>query len=288
VLLSVLLGSHPPHLPVRTLVRTAALFGITEGATRVALSRLTSDGEVVADGGSYALSDRHLERQKAQDASLRPATRPWRGQWVLVMTAPEADGRAAADPARLRAGAIRARMAEIRPGVWTRPDNLATTPDPFSPDLSGPDLSGPGLPNQRPVVGRLRWTARLEPGGQAADLAARLWDLAGWADQATRLLEQLAATPDPAGRLAVAAAMVRHLRADPVLPAPLLPAGWPGGRLRQVYGAYRTELGELIAGRPIGPGDEKGSAEETGSGDETRSGEETGSGREDSARHSAK
>ena len=245
VLLSVLLGSHPPQLPVRTLVRTAALFGISEGAARVALSRLTSDGEVVTEGGSYALSDRHLERQRDQDTSLRPATRPWRGQWALVVAPPDGGG----DPARLRAVAARARMAELRPGVWTRPDNLAAGPD--------------------PAVGLLRWTARPEPDDHAAELAARLWDLPGWAGEAVDLLDQLAAATDPAVRLAVAAAMVRHLRSDPVLPAPLLPAGWPGARLRQAYARYRTELGELIAG-PTAPG------------------EGTGSGRDDNARQSAK
>jgi DNA-binding transcriptional regulator PaaX len=42
VLLSILLGSHPPRLPVRSLVHTAGLFGIAEGTARVALSRLSA------------------------------------------------------------------------------------------------------------------------------------------------------------------------------------------------------------------------------------------------------
>ena len=37
VLLSVLLGSHPPELPVRALVGAAELFGISHGSARVAL-----------------------------------------------------------------------------------------------------------------------------------------------------------------------------------------------------------------------------------------------------------
>ena len=221
VLLSVLLGSHPPRLPVRTLVRTAGLFGISDGSARVALSRLTADGEVVGVGGTYELSDRHLERQRDQDRALRPATRPWTGEWDLAVL-----GTDQADVRRILASA---RMAELRPGLWVRPDNLTL----------------PALP---PSVGL--WRGRPGPGEAepAGDLAARLWDLAGWAEEARSLLDEMAGATDPAVRLRVAAAMVRHLRSDPVLPPELLPAGWPGPRLRGGYDAYRSELGQLIAG----------------------------------------
>jgi phenylacetic acid degradation operon negative regulatory protein len=40
----------------------------------------------------------------------------------------------------------------------------------------------------------------------------------------------------------IAAAIVRHLLTDPVLPEELLPAGWPGTRLRAVYNDFATEL----------------------------------------------
>jgi phenylacetic acid degradation operon negative regulatory protein len=40
--------------------------------------------------------------------------------------------------------------------------------------------------------------------------------------------------------------VLRHLAADPLLPAPLLPADWPGDELRRVYAgwdrAYRSVL----------------------------------------------
>jgi phenylacetic acid degradation operon negative regulatory protein len=226
VLLSVLLGSHPPRLPVRTLVRTAALFGISEGTARVALSRLTADGEVVADDAVYGLSDRHLARQHDQDSALRPATGPWQGTWEVAVV--PGDGRPGGDHP---AGAALARrsMAELRPGVWTRPDNLALPPPPL-----------PGL---------VWWSgAVLGPGPDGVGLARRLWDLDGWAATAVELRAALAAASEPAERLAVAAAMVRHIRADPILPAALLPPGWPGDSLRGDYDRYRMELGRLIAG----------------------------------------
>lgn len=230
VLLSVLLGSHPPRLPVRTLVRTAEMFGISEGTARVALSRLSADGEVTSDDGTYALSERHLQRQSDQDAALRPTVRPWRGGWVLAVQPPEVDGRAAQAGSPISVFVSRRRMAELRPGVWTRPDNLA-----------------PGT--VEPPEGLLLWSGRPQPGGPGPGrLAATLWDLDGWAARAERLLGDMAAAHEPAKRVSVAATMVRHIRDDPVLPSALLPPGWPGDRLRRAYDAYRAELGELIAG----------------------------------------
>jgi phenylacetic acid degradation operon negative regulatory protein len=49
------------------------------------------------------------------------------------------------------------------------------------------------------------------------------------------------ATDVPAG-FVVAAAMVRHLLTDPVLPEELLPADWPGSRLRAAYNDFAAEL----------------------------------------------
>lgn len=130
--------------------------------------------------------------------------------------------------------AERWRMAELRPGVWTRPDNLTV-----------PDVRG--TRSDRMAV--LLWRGRPVPEGcSAGDLAGRLWDLGGWAERADRLVEELSAAEEPATRLSVAAAMVRHIRSDPVLPAALLPEGWPGRRLRRAYDGYRAELGRLIAG----------------------------------------
>ena len=239
VLLSVLLGSHPPELPVRTLVRTAQLFGITEGTARVALSRLAAEGEVTTSRGDYRLSDRHLTRQKDQDRALRPPTLQWRGRWVLAVALTPPGGSSTPD----RRFFEERRMAELRPGVWARPDNLR------------PDTRGPDDASAEPGGSVLWWTGRPDTGRadpdtvavSAAEVARRLWDLQGWATTAQTLLDHLSTSEMPAERLALAAAMVRHIRADPVLPPDLLPDDWPGGRLRQAYDAYRLELGSLIA-----------------------------------------
>lgn len=227
VLLSVLLGSHPPYLPVRTLVRTAELFGIAEGTARTALSRLAADGDVQAAGGMYHLSPRLLQRQWDQDSSLRPRTRSWRGGWELAVAAPHLSG--AAERSALGAELGRLRLAELRPGVWARPDNLTR---------DWPE----GLAERA-----LRYCAQPtfeQPG--PAELVGRLWDLAGWSAESDHLIDIMAASADTAQRFVVAAAMLRHLRRDPLLPPALQPAYWAGGRLRAAYDSYRRELGRLL------------------------------------------
>ena len=76
-MLSALLGSHPPQLAARHLVRIGALFGIAEGTVRVALSRMVAAGDLVQSSGRYTLSDRLIERRAGR---TRAATRtPGRG-----------------------------------------------------------------------------------------------------------------------------------------------------------------------------------------------------------------
>jgi phenylacetic acid degradation operon negative regulatory protein len=43
-------------------------------------------------------------------------------------------------------------------------------------------------------------------------------------------------------RFSAAAAIVRHLLTDPVLPDELLPADWPGAALRSAYLDFAAEL----------------------------------------------
>jgi phenylacetic acid degradation operon negative regulatory protein len=44
----------------------------------------------------------------------------------------------------------------------------------------------------------------------------------------------------------VGAAAAQFLRRDPVLPAELLPAEWPGDDLRRTYAAYRRAFGPAV------------------------------------------
>jgi phenylacetic acid degradation operon negative regulatory protein len=254
----VLLGSHPPILPVRSIVRTTELFGISEGTTRVALSRLAADQDVVAEGGQYRLSDRLLARQRRLDEGRVPVTRPWRGGWEMAVVASGVRGAAGRAAAGAELAALR--LGELRNGVWARPANLrrewpASLRDlvwrfevrPLGPAFEGAssesDASGRRSSRRRAAGGP---SLRPWPPTDANALTAGLWDLKGWAGQAEALLGAFSIDQTPAQRFVIAAAMVRHLQTDPLLPASLLPDRWPGPRLRQAYAGYEREMVELL------------------------------------------
>jgi phenylacetic acid degradation operon negative regulatory protein len=230
VLASALLGEDPPELPVAHLVHLAGLFGINDNRARVALSRMASAGEVTTDGsGRYRLAGHLLDRQGRQSGSRRGETRRWQGQWRLVVVT--ASGRAAEDRLARRKRLARARLAEQREGVWLRPDNIDLVPDP----AGDPHVAV--------------FTAA--PDGEPAALAAELWDLEGWTWRAQDLVGQLErsspAGPDElAPGFELSAAVLRHLQADPLLPAELLPATWPGVALRRTYDRWDRQYRRVL------------------------------------------
>ena len=219
VVLSVLLGAHPAWATAAELVALTAGFGIKESALRVALTRMVAAGDLVRSADGFRLADRLLARQRRQDDALHPVTTAWDSSWVTcVVTDIGADARARAG---LRTALQQGRFGELREGVWLRPNNL---------------------PSPVPDEARDRVRVLTSRDDDGADLAASLWDLPGWAREGTRLLREMDRARDIPGRFTVAAAMVRHLLTDPVLPATLLPARWPGERLRESYTDFATEL----------------------------------------------
>ena len=219
VVLSVLLGAHPAWATASELIRLTADFDIREPTVRVALTRMVSTGDLVRSEDGYRLADRLLARQRRQDDAINPRLRDWTGEWTtLVITSVGIDPRTRA---ALRNTLHDNRFGELREGVWMRPDNLdADLPD---------DVH--------------RWVRVLHSrDDDSAALAAQLWDLAGWARTGRELLGEMGSSSDVPGRFAAAAAMVRHLLTDPVLPAELLPDDWPGAALRWAYNDFAAEL----------------------------------------------
>jgi phenylacetic acid degradation operon negative regulatory protein len=219
VVLSVLLGAHPAWATASELIRLTADFDIREPTLRVALTRMVSAGDLVRSEDGYRLSDRLLARQRRQDDAINPRLRKWDGTWTtLVITSVGIDARTRA---ALRTTLQDNRFAELREGVWLRPGNL---------DMKLPD----------DVLERVRVLHARDD--DPAELAALLWDLPGWVRVGRKLLDEMAAATGIPGRFVAAAAIVRHLLTDPVLPDELLPDDWPGADLREVYRKFAAEL----------------------------------------------
>ncbi|WP_460307328.1 PaaX domain-containing protein, C- domain protein [Actinocorallia aurea] len=221
VVLSTLLGAHPPRLAARHLVRVGELFGVAEGTVRVALSRMVAAGDLVQTERGYALADRLVERQRRQDDGREPRTVAWEGSWEMLVVV--AERRGAADRAALREDLAGLGLAELREGVWTRPANLAR-PLPEFPACLRLDATVPD-----PVA-----------------LAARLWDLPAWDTRARALNAAFEEAADLRARFVISAAALRHLRDDPLLPPALLPQPWPGPTLRAHYAGFREDLAAFL------------------------------------------
>lgn len=222
-LLTLMLAAEVPSLSTREMVAAASVVGFAEPAVRVALSRMSAGGDVTRDpDGRYRLAPRLLERQRRQEQAAHPPRREDDGSWELVVVTTA--GRTATERAELRTTLTELRLAELREGVWTRPANLELIWPHAVLDVCE------------------RFTGA--PAASPRQLAARLWDLDGWARVARELIAATA-TDDPVLRFTACATSGRHLLTDPVLPAALLPDDWPGEELRAGHVAYKAWINEV-------------------------------------------
>jgi len=214
-------------MPVERLVRAGALFGIAEGAIRTALWRMAIAGELIAEDGRYELAGRLLARQQRFSDNAAARRRAWDGTWEIDIVEPGPRVATARQDLRIAARALR--LAELREGVWLRPDNL-------HPARS---------PEHRATIDAQ--CVRLIGATAPPTVSERLFDAPGWAAGARSLIDALddaSHPPDELGPGDLAAgfrlsiAVVRHLDADPLLPDELLPAPWPGADLRERYADY--------------------------------------------------
>ncbi len=240
VIASLLLGMARPRLSGARLVRWCELFGISEGTARVALSRMSERGELRADDGVYELAGRVRARQPAQDWSVHPHLDPWDGSWRLAVVV--ADGaRTAGDRGALRDAMRQLRFELLREGVWTRPDNLPRAAAPAGAWEVARDQCAQwvGVPEEPAVV-----------------LAMQLFDPPAWAGRGVMLRRRLDRATAAVGSstdakwlahaFVVGAAVLAHLRADPLLPPELCPRPWPGEALRAAYADYRGAFSEAV------------------------------------------
>ncbi len=171
---------------------------------------------------------RLLERRQRFDEASRiddAAAAGWDGTWELAIVS--LDRRSAGDRLELRKAAAALHLAELREGVWIRPDNL----DPQR------------LPPSRAVLDQQCTHFHGAATDITADKMRSLFSLDEWADDARVLI---AAMNDALGtrdesaesityEFALSIAVVRHLLLDPRLPVELIPDRWPGHALRSTY-----------------------------------------------------
>ncbi|MFD1663665.1 PaaX family transcriptional regulator C-terminal domain-containing protein [Streptomyces caeni] len=244
VALSLLLGARPPRLSARDLTCLGEMFEISAPTMRVALSRMVASGDLVPADSMYALPARHLERQAATESLIHPRRRPYDGMWRMAVVVDR--GRSLARRTSLRSLMRRHRFAELREGVWMRPDNIEQLLTPSPHEGAGTE-SATALSEAR--------TFRTVPDNDRR-LSRELWDLDQWAADARVLLDALRddgpSKARPVDRLTAAAAAVRHLCTDPALPEELAPERWPADELRWAYEDYRNELSAIcMAGTAV-------------------------------------
>lgn len=217
VALSVLIGSEGGRLPVRDILAAGTMCDIAPATMRVALSRLVSTGELTVEDGVYLLAPHHLDRLRAQHEDIAPRQRRWNGDWETVIVIES--GRDAGDRARLRTKLASSRLAELREGIWMRPNNLdrPAFDDPHTTTL----VSHPTEPDR---------------------ILRQLWHLEDWAHRGRALLAASAGPELDARRFAAVATLVRHLRTDPALPRAIEPPDWPADAMRASYATYRAQL----------------------------------------------
>lgn len=237
VVASVLLGTEPPIMSARALVQSATLFGLAEGAVRTAMSRMVTKGELSRrSDGRYELAGHLIRRQSRQRASRTPSVTQWSGNWEMWVVQPSA--RTAVQRAELRCAARALRLGELRDGVWIRPDNLDRH----------------RLPEEVTTLADQARRFNTQPDSDS-DLPAQLWKLDRWNDSALELRRQMSAlhsrldsddTTALAPGFLLAAAVLRHLNDDPLLPRELLSRNWQGDRLRTDYEGYDASYTALL------------------------------------------
>ena len=238
-----------PGCPTRLLVRSGELFGISQGTTRVALSRMVAAGELRWWAAGHELAGHLLERQARQQASRAPTSTAV-GRHVD-------DGRGGRRPPTGR-GPGRAAQGDERPAHGRAARRRL--------DASGQPGGPLGRPGARP------WSTPSASGSRTLARSARrgrrraggqLWDLDAWSTRgppscgssSTRWWARSSpATPSAlAPGFVLSAAVLRHLLADPLLPPELLPSDWSGDELRHDYDRYDARLQDAVA-RLVPPG----------------------------------
>jgi phenylacetic acid degradation operon negative regulatory protein len=214
-----------------------APLGITAPAVRTAISRMVRQGWLapvrLPGGPGYMLTPRAGRRMdEAADRVYQRGAHDWDGRWHVVVCDRIRDR---ARRERVRAALRYLGYAPLTETTWISPR--------ASVELAGL-LEAERLPAER-------FYASYD--GDAGVLLTRAWDLAGlaaayqrWLATAADLLGSAGAAAPDQEVFAVRSKLVHEWRKflfiDPGLPAPLLPAGWPGHQAAALFHAESARL----------------------------------------------
>ena len=235
IALALLGAARDEPLTTPMLIGAAELLHLSPNAMRIALSRLTSRGDVITKGrGAYALS-RSRKAAYAHARRYRTEQRaPWRGGFVGVLTA---------DLPRRNATLVRRReraldLVGFRPlthGLFLRPDNLERSG-------VGEQLHRLGLDRTAEIIG-------LTLDARQTEKAQRAWPVKADQHRAIALTRKVRALlPLLSHRPPREAAAQSFFLGDEVLRFlardPLLPEQWADPKPRRVLAELMTELDE--------------------------------------------
>jgi phenylacetic acid degradation operon negative regulatory protein len=232
------LRSRGARAPVASLVRLLAPLGITEPATRTAVSRMARQGWLApvrcAPGvAGYALTPRATRRlDEAAERIYRSGDPAWDGRWHILMVERITD-RARRDRVRAALGYLG--YAQLGETAWISPRASAE----LDALLDAERLRAE------------RFLAAYD--GDARGLLARAWDLdrlarayQRWLAMSTELLAGTGPGAADEAIFALRSTLVHEWRkflfSDPGLPAALLPEQWPGHAAAKVFQAESARL----------------------------------------------
>jgi phenylacetic acid degradation operon negative regulatory protein len=253
-LLITLLGDYwhgrPEHLPSAALVALLGEFGISAAAARAALSRLVRRGVLESSRTGrrtgYGLTRRAstaalLDRGTRRIMSFGAGSRPWDGQWRMVVFSVPEERRNVRHAARARLRWLG--FAPLYDGVW------------ISPHDAGAEAAQ--------ALGRLEvrnyvvMTAQVPPDVPQGVTPLDAWDLdeirsryddfvSRWEQWPVRAREGAVGTAEALrARTELMYGWLHFPSLDPELPAELLPADWPRGRAYEIFTELYDSLGPL-------------------------------------------
>jgi len=233
-------------IPVRSLIRLLAPFGLSEGAVRTVLSRMAAKRWLSSSPrGHYGLTARGRKLLEAGEAKILHARwdADWDGQWFLLAYSIPEESRRVRD--RLRDRLAWLGFGSLGNGLWISPHDVTGEVNELAAELKL---------GSRLVCFRGAGVGETDP----ERLVSACWDLAGinrryerfiarWAKRFTTYRDAV-----PAGRASLERCYVLRFRLiheyrefpllDPYLPRALLPADWGGECAAHLFRVFHEML----------------------------------------------